>query len=193
MERSESDDELIERCHRGDDVAFEALYRRYVGLVYTICYGMTSSVEDARDLCQETFLNAYRRLGTFEGRAAFKSWLRQIAVRLCLRHAERVAHSARIAEEPLVERVSPLRQPDEEMERQESNERLWQAIRSLPPDDRAVLLLREMEAMRYDEIADALGWSVEKVTTRLHRARAKLATQYKRLFASATWIDGRVP
>lgn len=183
MERSTPDDELVQRWRCGDGAAFGALYRRYVGFVYTICYGMTDSVDDAHDLCQEAFLNAYRGRTGFQGRSAFRTWLRTITVRVCLRHAERVRRGASLAEPTFVDRAPARLRPDRQVERRETETRLWRAIRSLPPDDRAVLLLREIEDMRYDEIAEALDWSPEKVTTRLHRARAKLATHVRRLTA----------
>ncbi len=174
-----SDAELIRRFKDGDEEAFDALYRRHVRTVYSIAVAMTRSAEDARGLTQDAFLQAHQGAAGLREPEAFVGWLRQITVRLCLRYRRHRDRAARVAEvAPAVE--GPAR-PDGLAEARDAEARLWELLDTLDADDRAVVVLRDVEGMSYAEITDAMGWTLAKMKTRLHRARAALARAYRQL------------
>jgi len=172
-----SDAELTRRFMDGDEEAFDALYRRHVRLVYSIAFAMTGSSEDARDISQDAFLQVHRGVAGLREPRAFVGWLRQITVRLCLRHQRRreretnASQAAQTASEPV--------QPDGVAEAKDAEARLWTLLDALDADDRAVVVLRDVEDMSYADIADAMGWTLSKMKTRLHRTRAALARRYR--------------
>ncbi|MAF10133.1 RNA polymerase sigma factor SigE [Candidatus Poribacteria bacterium] len=174
-----SDADLILRFVNGQEDAFDALYRRHVRLVYAVAFRMTHSPEDARDLCQETFLQVYRGLAGLREPAAFVGWLRQITVRLCLGHLRRRETLERASDMPPEVDARPL--PDRLAEAREAENHMSKLLDALPAEDRAVIVLRDIEGLPYQEIADAMGWTLGNMKTRLHRARATLARKYRQL------------
>jgi RNA polymerase sigma-70 factor, ECF subfamily len=174
-----SDAELTRRFIDGDEEAFDALYRRHVRLVVSIAVAMTGSSEEARDLSQEVFLQVHRAVGSLRNPEAFVGWLRQITVRLCLRHRRRRDREESV-EAALVASEDPAR-PDDLTEARDAVALLWRLLDGLDAEDRAVVVLRDIEGMSYAEIADAMGWTLAKMKTRLHRARAALARGYRQL------------
>ena len=171
-----SDVDLIHRVQSGETEAFDELMKRYAASVYKVTYSLTRNHADADDLSQETFIRAYRAIGRFDERYRFYTWVRRIAVNLCFNHIKRAkkfrlvplpmgdgeAESVDIADPQPVAADSGLRRD------------LDQALAKLPPDQRAVFVLRVNEEMSYTEISQALGIPVGTVMSRLNRARGKL-------------------
>jgi RNA polymerase sigma-70 factor, ECF subfamily len=173
--RAELDDVTLARAQRGDESAWRALIERYQRPVFALLSRMLSPVarrDLVEDLAQETFLRAFRALASFDRAASgrLSSWLLTIAMRLALDELRR----RRAPQEPLqpVHFQAAAAGPDHRL----LAASLTRAVEALSPDHRAVILLREVHGLDYEEIAAALAISVGTVRSRLSRARAELRT-----------------
>jgi RNA polymerase sigma-70 factor (ECF subfamily) len=175
--RGEPAEEVIVRAAQaGARVALEQLVARHKGPLYVLCRGVLGSAEDAEDAVQETFLRAFRSLDRFRGGSAFRTWLYRIALNVCLRWK-----SSRPPTEPWNEDGSPC--PDLGPSPESialRHLRVAEALRSLLPRHRALLLLREFEGWSVPEIAEALGWKEKRVRNELYKARLALAEWRRR-------------
>jgi RNA polymerase sigma-70 factor (ECF subfamily) len=163
-------------------VAFDRLYRDHVDRIYRFAQRLCGQVEDAQDLVQDTFLNAYRGLEGFRGDAQVSTWLYRIAARACLRlRRKRKGEPAR---ELSLEEFIPTSEgefrlqvptdgltPEEALENKELKRALHQAIQKLPDKYRIVLVLRDMEGLTAKEVGTIMGLNERAVKSRLHRAR----------------------
>ena len=175
-----SDDELVEEARRGSQQAFGQLVERHQGFVYSLCYTLVGHQMEAEDLAQESFVKLYRSLGGFRRGAALRPWLRKITTNVCV-DALRKRRGATLpiedvlgsADEPSARSSDEL--PEEAALARESRRDVRGLLLSLPVDYRAVLALRYLEDLSYQEIAEALAVPVSTVETRLFRARRALA------------------
>jgi RNA polymerase sigma-70 factor, ECF subfamily len=184
-----SDWELVQRTRSGDREAFRELVERYQRKIAALALGILRSREDALDVVQETFTKAYQNLDRFKGDAAFYTWVYRIAYNLCVDHQRRNAKLAHVSLDaddsgpPLpLELDGPP--PDEPFERTRDAEiarRVQEAIRGLTPDHRAVILLRELEGLSYEEISQVLDCPKGTVMSRLHYARRQLQARLRGL------------
>lgn len=161
---------LVDRATAGSVEAFEALYRRHAGRVYALALRLTADPVRARELTQDTFVTAWRRLATFERRSAFASWLHRVAVNSLLaggRADRRRESRVRLADDAGVDALA--RGPD--VEQQIDLER---AIAALPPGARRVFVLHDVAGFRHDEIARMTGSAEGTLRAQLHRARKLL-------------------
>jgi RNA polymerase sigma-70 factor, ECF subfamily len=170
--------ELIRKATRGDREAFGILVERYQRRVIGVALAVVHNAEDALELAQETFVRAFENLPGFESRSSFSTWLYRIAANLAidLRRRERRHIFVRGEEaEGEIERL-PNSTGDSfaEFSRAELNQRLRAALDELTPEHRAVILLREVEGLSYDEISDLLQCPRGTVMSRLHYARNRL-------------------
>ena len=185
-----SDWELVRRTREGDRDAFRTLVERYQRRVASLAIGMLRSREDALDIVQETFTKAYQNLDRFKGDSGFYTWLYRIAFNLCVDHQRREGKFAQPpADAPETEEIA-LPSPadglrvDEPFQRAHSAEigrRVEAAIRELTPDHRAVILLREVEGLSYEEISRVLDCPKGTVMSRLHYARRQLQSRLREL------------
>lgn len=178
-----TESELIRAAQEGSQDAFAQLVEQNQGKIYNLCYRMTGNPEDAADLTQEAFLNAWRGLSKFGGQSAFSTWLYRLASNACIdflrREKRRSALSMTLdradGEEPRETEVPDERySPHRELERKEAHEALQKGLASLSPEHREVLLLRETEGLSYGEIARCLGLEEGTVKSRIARARISL-------------------
>jgi RNA polymerase sigma-70 factor (ECF subfamily) len=173
------DQGLIEACRAGQTQAFGELVRRYQDRLYPTILRLTGSAEDAHDLLQDAFLRAYEKLGRFHGDSSFYTWLYRIAVNLALSGRRRKRLTLRFSgtrrDEP-IDPPDPSEQSDPTLplERAERSATIQRALDALAPDHRAVVVLKEFDGLRYEEVAAALGIPVGTVRSRLHRARCEL-------------------
>lgn len=159
----------------GQVALFEVLMRRYNQRLYRVVRGIVRDPDEAEDVVQEAYLNAYAHLGQFEGRAQFSTWLTKIAVYEAL---SRVRRRSRFVQEGEDEDMTAIRTTDPDPERQaqasELRTLLEGAIDALPPAYRSVFVMREVEQLSTAETAECLDVSEDAIKMRLHRARAML-------------------
>jgi RNA polymerase sigma-70 factor (ECF subfamily) len=175
-----SDAELIRRAREGHRDSFDQLVLRHQRRVYSIARRMTGDHDEADDLSQDTFLAVYRSMDRFDERQSFAAYISRIAINLSinhLRHRKRWLKIQTRGEEKAV--GAEGNGPQEQMEKKENLDRLNEAIQSLPPDQKAVLVLKVYQEYSYKEIAATLKVSMGTVMSRLHRARSCLRAQLK--------------
>lgn len=187
-----TDAELVQRANDGDRLAFTTLVRRHQRQLYRLALRMLGNDAEAEEVLQETFLHAYRKLPEFRGESAFNSWVYRIAANACLMRLRRRRRSPETlaAEAPTLDLpgpqfspdgsyVNPLRsdwslRADDAMHAQQVGTAIRNAVANLSEEYRAVFLLKDVDGLSNEEIADALELTVPAVKSRLHRARLAL-------------------
>jgi len=191
-----SESELVERARQGDFDAFEALVSASEGKVYGHLLRLVGNPDDARDLLQETYLSAFRHLKSFKGDSAFSTWVYRIGTNHALMRLRKKNPETVGLDEITVPSHEELRgrtisdwavNPSDAVLRKEVRRVLDEAIQSLPPTYRAVVVLRDVQSMDTAETAGILGISEGAVKTRLHRARIFLRE------ALNPYFEGEVP
>jgi RNA polymerase sigma-70 factor (ECF subfamily) len=182
MFESLDDLSLVEACRGGQTEAFGALVRRYQDRLYSTVLRLVGSSEDAEDVLQDTFVRAFERLDQFHGDSSFYTWIYRVAVNLALsgyrRRRVRASlkrsrmWSAPVSSEPADS--SPEADPTISLERAERERIIEDALDRLGPDHRAVVILKDFDGHRYEEISAILDIPVGTVRSRLHRARCEL-------------------
>lgn len=174
---------LVERLRTGEARAFEELVRGYQHRVFGIALRMLGNRAEAEEAAQEVFLRVHRAIGEFRGEAKLSTWLYAITSRVCLtRLGAGERRVAREGEETLVRLANGHANPVAEAERGELEAALHRAIAELPEERRLVVVLRDLEGLAYEEIAEALAVPVGTVRSRLHRARMDLKEKLERFF-----------
>jgi RNA polymerase sigma-70 factor, ECF subfamily len=180
-----SDLDLVTRSQAGDTEAFDELVTRYRKRVFGMIYNMVHSEQDAWDLAQDSFLKAWKSIKRFRGRSSFYTWIYRIVINVTidwLRKKQVKGGGSEFDDAIQLKEVEPASKtvpksealPHEMIERSEIRARIDQAIAQLSPEQRAVILMKEIEEMQYHEIAEALGCSIGTVMSRLFYARKKL-------------------
>jgi RNA polymerase sigma-70 factor (ECF subfamily) len=177
--RPEADEtELIRRAREGDTQAFGALVERYQHRLVRVALAVVHNQDDALELAQETFIRAYENLAKFESRSSLSTWLYRIAANLAIDFRRREGRHTMLRGEEgefeLGRLTSERGNSFAEAARSELNQRLRGALKELTPEHRAVILLREVEGLSYDEIGDILQCPRGTVMSRLHYARNRL-------------------
>jgi RNA polymerase sigma-70 factor (ECF subfamily) len=182
--KADKDLPLVERVKAGDHAAFTELVRRYEGKVYQLAIRLTSNEMDAMDVIQDVFLSVYQKIHTFRGHAAFSSWLYRITANAAFARLNQRKRAAAVSIDDVLPAVeqSPAGEspsewsmkPDEVLFNHETRAALEQAIDSLPEDFRTVVILRDVQSLSNEEVAEVLDLSIPAVKSRLHRARLQL-------------------
>jgi RNA polymerase sigma-70 factor (ECF subfamily) len=170
------DQELVARARKGDESAFRLLVEKYQRKAFAVAFGIVRDHDDANDICQEAFLRAWRGLPTFDGEAQFFTWLYRILHNLAIDEVRRRRFQhVSLGDTPLpLADGSVLGDPEGNLARRKLAARLDEGLSALSPVQRAVLMLREVEGLSYQEIADTVGCSIGTVMSRLFHARKKL-------------------
>src|SRR3954452_16662989 len=176
------DKPLVRAAQRGDRAAFRALVERYQRRVYQLAVSMLKDPDDAMDIVQETFVRVHRYLPSFKGDASFFTWTYRIATNLCLDSARKRGRGERVdvdeSDAEVEARMDPpsaaLAGPQRAALNQELKGKLEEALQSLSENHRAILLLREVEGLSYEELAKVLGIRKGTVMSRLFHARLKM-------------------
>jgi RNA polymerase sigma-70 factor (ECF subfamily) len=178
-----TDEELVEAFRGGDLAAFDVLVRRWDRKVRGAIHRILGNEDDARELCQEAFLKAYRAMGSFKGEARFSSWLYQIALNLCRdrmrRRKGRMVSLDELEEDGkaiATDRPSAL----ELVEGRDLARAVAAAVAALPEEQREVIVLKEYQELTFVEIAEVLGVPLSTVKTRLYRGLSQLRVQLER-------------
>ncbi|MEH3055145.1 MAG: sigma-70 family RNA polymerase sigma factor [Patulibacter minatonensis] len=172
---------LLRAARRGDLEAFGTLMRHYETTMYRVALRMLGTPADAEDAVQEAMVRAWRSLRRYRGDAALSTWLYRITTNCCLTLIERRRPTTPLDDEHHHDHHPERLDPADRLEQRESMRQLLQAIDGLPPEQRAVVVLRDLEGLSYDEVADVLEVSLAAVKGRLHRARLRLADELEGL------------
>jgi RNA polymerase sigma-70 factor, ECF subfamily len=176
------DRSLVLAAQAGDAQAFRALVERYQRRVYQLALGMVKDSDEAMDITQETFVRVHRYLSSFKGDSSFFTWTYRIATNLCLDSARKRSGRERVemdeSDAEIESRMDPpsaaLAGPQRAALNAELKEKIDEALAALPPKHRAILLLREVEGLSYEELARTLGIRKGTVMSRLFHARLKM-------------------
>jgi RNA polymerase sigma-70 factor, ECF subfamily len=176
---------LIQRCATGDDLACAELVAAHQRMVYTLALHLLGDRDEALDLSQEVFLRVFRTLSNFRGQSALRTWIYRIVInqaRNRQRWWRRRHRNEQVSlDEHLRQFGEPASQgevlPDRLLASKETASRIWQALDRLPFDQRTALILREVDGLRYEEIAFSLNIAVGTVKSRLTRARQALRAE----------------
>lgn len=171
------EDDLIKRCRDGDQRAMEQIVKRYEKQVYNTAFGIVGNREDAQDITQDVFLTIWNKIGQFKFRSKFSTWIYQIAKNQSLnlknlkkrRQTDATEINDSQAWVPVDEKT-----PETTLLVYEQQKLLLRALDNLKEKHRTILVLREMEALSYDDISEVLGCSTGRVKSRLHEARLAL-------------------
>jgi RNA polymerase sigma-70 factor (ECF subfamily) len=176
---SRTDEELVASSLAGDRSAFDLLVLRWDRKIQGAIYRLIGSEEEARDLCQEAFLKAYRGLGAFKGEARFSSWLYQIALNLCRDRMRRRRGRTLVSLDALeADGQAPVLREEatalDLVETRDLQRRVKAAVLDLGEEQREVIVLKEYEGLTFQEIAEVLDLPVSTVKTRLYRGLDRL-------------------
>ena len=173
------DQALIDRFKNGDNSAFGEIVLKYQNKTYNLCRHMLASRQDAEDAAQEVFLKAYQALPRFQPEAALYTWLYRIAVNTCLDYKripilESLFGTSQEGEFLIHDRASDDPSPEALYQSKEIGIGLRKSLGKLSPKLRAIIILKEMEDLSYEEIAETIGISMGTVKSRIARAREEL-------------------
>jgi RNA polymerase sigma-70 factor (ECF subfamily) len=178
-------DALIQRCLAGDQDAWAQIVRQHWRKVFNIAYKFTGKHDEAEDLTQDVFLKIFKSLNTFDQRANFQTWLVSVSRNLCIDHYRSVRKERETIDRdvdagtltPAAVTVSPIAA----LEQADRVTLLKKALTHLPPTLRSAVLLRDIQELSYQEIADRLHLPEGTVKSRINRGRTELARQIRRL------------
>jgi RNA polymerase sigma-70 factor (ECF subfamily) len=178
-----TDPEVLRRAQAGEQQAFGQLMRAHYEPVFRLVHAIIRNEQDSRDVCQEVWLTIWKQLPSFRGDAKFSTWVHPIAVRRAIDHLRKrrrwydrfLPFSS--GDDTVASVPEPAANDDAraDLEQGERSARLHQALETLPPKLRAVLALREIQGLSYDEIARTIGVPTGTVMSRLYHARRQLA------------------
>ena len=190
MEHEEiSDWECVQKVQSGDTDAFEVLVRRHEKRIFNLLYRWLGNYDEAADVAQEVFLSAFRAIKRFRGDSSFATWLyrigvnhaknRQKSLALARRRQEAAQHSEPTDDSPL--------DPAKEVEQRELHDLVQQGLSRLQADDALLIVLHDLQELRYEEIATVLDVPLGTVKSRLHRARQALKDKLSSHFGRKKW------
>ena len=181
-----TDEELVARSIGGDADSFNQLILRWERPIYALAYRTIGREEDARDVCQETFLRAFRALPGFRGQSKFSSWLYRIALNLCrdwIRRERRTGFVQPPEDVDLIDFIA-AEEPSESIEdlvaRKDQMRAVERAMALLPEDQRTAIVLKEYHGLTFQEIADLLGCPLSTVKTRLYQGLSVLRRELEK-------------
>jgi RNA polymerase sigma-70 factor (ECF subfamily) len=185
-EAASADWVLVQLCASGDEAACARLVTDHQRMVYQLALHLLGDSQEALDLSQDVFLRVFRTLPQFRGQSALRTWIYRIVLNQASNRLRWWRRRRRAQQVPLDEQ-SPAHAefaesrnfalPDRVLQQRETAGRVWRALSTLPFDQRAAVVLREIDGLSYDEIATALGVAVGTVKSRLARARSTLRTE----------------
>jgi len=178
-------DPLIERCLKGDQRAWDEIVRLYWRKIFNVAYKFVGRQDEAEDLTQDIFLKLFKSLKTFDRRANFSTWLISVSRNLCIDHYRSVRREHEVVTHDVdvvsLARPSALDSPQVALERRDRVALLRAALDKLAPSLRTAVMLRDIQELSYQEIAEKLGVPEGTVKSRINRGRTELARQIARL------------
>ncbi len=187
-------DTLIQRCLGGDQVAWEDIVRQHRRKVFNIAYKFTGRHDEAEDLTQDIFLKIFKSLNTFDRRANFQTWLISVSRNLCIDHYRSVRKERETINRDVdpgdLSPASTTSSPYAQIELRDRVTLLRQALDKLAPTLRTAVMMRDIQEMSYQEIADRLSLPEGTVKSRINRGRTELARQIQILRAQQDAVRG---
>ena len=175
---------LIQRCLQGDQLAWDLIVRQYWRKVYNIAYKFVGRHDQAEDLAQDVFLKLFKSLDTFDRRANFQTWLISVSRNLCIDHYRRVRKERETIDRDVdADGLSPAAPGEDPLAALEQRDRvalLRQALAGLPEPLRAAVVMRDLQELSYQEIADRLRLPEGTVKSRINRGRTELARRLRK-------------
>jgi RNA polymerase sigma-70 factor (ECF subfamily) len=176
---------LIERCNAGEDGACAELVAAHQRMVFSLAMHLLGDRDEALDLSQEVFLRVFRTLSSFRGQSALRTWIYRIVINQARNRQRWWRRRFRTSQVSLDEHLTQFGDlesktdvlPDRLLASKETASKIWQALEKLPFDQRTAIILREIDGLRYEEIAFSLGIAVGTVKSRLTRARQTLRAE----------------
>jgi len=176
---------VIQRCLQGDELAWESIVQQYRRKVFNVAYKFVGRHEEAEDLTQDIFIKIFKSLGTFDRRANFQTWLISVSRNLCIDHYRSVRQERQAIDRQIdPNELSPVAHepgPIAAIEQQDRVLLLREALAALPESLRKAVLMRDIQELTYQEIADKLHLPEGTVKSRINRGRTELARQIRRL------------
>ena len=178
-----TDEELVSLVLTGEAEVFAHVYERYYSRTYRLAYGMTGRHETAEDLTQEVFIRAYQKLALFAGQSSFATWFYRLAFNHCLNRCKSERRNDRMEsyESTPAPLTSVMKGMDRTVLQQEVQRQIHRALFSLKPEQRLVVILKDIEGLSYEEIAERLNCSTGTLGSQLARARKLLARKLEHL------------
>lgn len=167
---------LLTRAAQGDMQAFEELYKATSGFVYNVAYRVVENKEDAQEVAQEVYLTVYHKLKEFRFESSFKTWVYRITVNQAINMVKKESKT-RDKTQTFDEAIDPPAVEGDivaQVEKEHQEKIIEELLGALNPDQRACVILRNIEGLSYEEIAEALKLNINTVRTRLKRAREKM-------------------
>jgi RNA polymerase sigma-70 factor (ECF subfamily) len=189
-----TDEELVARSIGGDTESFNELILRWERPIYALAYRTIGREEEARDVCQETFLRAFRALPGFRGQAKFSSWIYRIALNLCRdwMRKERRAPLVQVPEDTdpmeLAAAAEPSESIDELVARRDLTRIVERVMAQLPEEQRTAIVLKEYHGLTFQEIADLVGCPLSTVKTRLYQGLTVMRRELAKHAGSAPYL-----
>jgi RNA polymerase sigma-70 factor (ECF subfamily) len=176
---------IIQRCLQGDQLAWDAIVQQYRRKVFNVAYKFVGRHEEAEDLTQDIFIKIFKSLGTFDRRANFQTWLISVSRNLCIDHYRSVRQERQTIDYQVdPNELSPVAHeagPIAAIEQEDRVVLLREALAALPESLRKAVLMRDIQELTYQEIADKLHLPEGTVKSRINRGRTELARQIRRL------------
>jgi RNA polymerase sigma-70 factor (ECF subfamily) len=188
------DQRLVERVQRGDKAAFDLLVAKYQRKIFRLLSRLIRDAAEVEDVAQEAFIKAYRALPNFRGDSAFYTWLYRIAINTAKNHLVSQGRRAPTTTEADIEEAETfddgehlrdLNTPDSMLLSKQVAEAVNRAIDQLPEDLRTAIVLREIEGLSYEEIAESMNCPIGTVRSRIFRAREAIAQELKPVLDTA--------
>ncbi len=175
--------DILTKAAQGDLQAFEAVYKASSGFVYNVVFRIVSNKEDAQEVTQEVFMTVYNKLKEFKFQSSFKTWVYRVATNHAL---NKLKQTSKLRDKTTVidEQINPPAvAPDVEanIEKEHHNKLVDEFLNAINPDQRACVVLRNIEGLSYEEIAQSLNININTVRTRLKRAREKMLVLRKQV------------
>lgn len=194
MSDREIDQQLVERVQRGDKAAFDLLVAKYQRKIFRLLSRLVRDPAEIEDVAQEAFIKAYRALPNFRGDSAFYTWLYRIAINTAKNYLVSQGRRAPTTTEADIEeaetfddgdQLRDLNTPDSMLLSKQVAEAVNRAIDALPEDLRTAIVLRELEGLSYEEIAESMGCPIGTVRSRIFRAREAIADELRPVLDTA--------
>ncbi len=170
---------IIIKASKGSLESFESIYKVYSGFVYSVAFRVVNNRDEAQEISQEVFLTVYRKLKSFKFKSSFKTWIYRITVNMAISYAKKKSkdRDRTVEYDDNSEFNRTINSAGEEIEREQQEKVISTLLETLNPDQRACIVLRSVEGLSYQEIAESLNININTVRSRLKRARETLLTK----------------